>query len=101
MRQCTKAARFPQGSIQYRSEEHTPELQSPDHLVRRLLLEKKKTPTRRPACTQAVRNSRSFPNRSTADRSTGWTTARPRSNPQQLSTSAAERTFLRTSPPAH
>src|SRR5258708_9342671 len=29
-----------------RSEEHTSELQSPDHLVCRLLLEKKKTPTR-------------------------------------------------------
>src|SRR5258708_10805709 len=28
---------------QYRSEEHTSELQSPDHLVCRLLLEKKKT----------------------------------------------------------
>src|SRR5258708_16299834 len=28
-----------------RSEEHTSELQSPDHLVCRLLLEKKKTPT--------------------------------------------------------
>src|SRR5258708_31759362 len=27
-----------------RSEEHTPELQSPDHLVYRLLLEKKKQP---------------------------------------------------------
>src|SRR5258708_26942486 len=44
-----------------RSEEHTSELQSPDHLVCRLLLEKKKTqkhdkttttdePTARPAC---------------------------------------------------
>src|SRR5258708_18007404 len=30
---------------QYRSEEHTSELQSPDHLVCRLLLEKKKTNT--------------------------------------------------------
>src|SRR5258708_9575487 len=29
-----------------RSEEHTSELQSPDHLVCRLLLEKKKTPVR-------------------------------------------------------
>src|SRR5438552_13203659 len=28
--------------LQYRSEEHTSELQSPDHLVCRLLLEKKK-----------------------------------------------------------
>src|SRR5258708_10128381 len=31
-------------SIRSRSEEHTSELQSPDHLVCRLLLEKKKTP---------------------------------------------------------
>src|SRR5258708_26763087 len=31
-----------------RSEEHTSELQSPDHLVCRLLLEKKKNKTRRP-----------------------------------------------------
>src|SRR5258708_9844622 len=30
-----------------RSEEHTSELQSPDHLVCRLLLEKKKVPARR------------------------------------------------------
>src|SRR5258708_13671286 len=30
---------------QTQSEEHTSELQSPDHLVCRLLLEKKKTPT--------------------------------------------------------
>src|SRR5258708_30274685 len=29
--------------LDYRSEEHTSELQSPDHLVCRLLLEKKKT----------------------------------------------------------
>src|SRR5258708_10055888 len=32
-----------QGRHQNRSEEHTSELQSPDHLVCRLLLEKKKT----------------------------------------------------------
>src|SRR5258708_26728384 len=31
------------GEIQLRSEEHTSELQSPDHLVCRLLLEKKKS----------------------------------------------------------
>src|SRR5258708_29976872 len=31
-----------------RSEEHTSELQSPDHLVCRLLLEKKKTPIKKP-----------------------------------------------------
>src|SRR5258708_15177976 len=35
--------RYPPGS-RSRSEEHTSELQSPDHLVCRLLLEKKKTP---------------------------------------------------------
>src|SRR5258708_4386252 len=34
-----------------RSEEHTSELQSPDHLVCRLLLEKKKTPTSGPKVT--------------------------------------------------
>src|SRR5438552_18564828 len=32
----------PEGSAEGRSEEHTSELQSPDHLVCRLLLEKKK-----------------------------------------------------------
>src|SRR5258708_31652412 len=32
--------------VDTRSEEHTSELQSPDHLVCRLLLEKKKTPLR-------------------------------------------------------
>src|SRR5207244_11274835 len=32
-----------QRDLPYRSEEHTSELQSPDHLVCRLLLEKKKT----------------------------------------------------------
>src|SRR5207244_9203750 len=35
-----------QGSWQRRSEEHTSELQSPDHLVCRLLLEKKKMKAR-------------------------------------------------------
>src|SRR5258708_23220359 len=35
----------PAGSDPYRSEEHTSELQSPDHLVCRLLLEKKKNKT--------------------------------------------------------
>src|SRR5947208_13548137 len=33
-----------ESSCEERSEEHTSELQSPDHLVCRLLLEKKKTP---------------------------------------------------------
>src|SRR5258708_8182444 len=38
----------------HRSEEHTSELQSPDHLVCRLLLEKKKSyPTPPAACTEA------------------------------------------------
>src|SRR5207244_11320876 len=36
-------------SSQQRSEEHTSELQSPDHLVCRLLLEKKKNPEEREA----------------------------------------------------
>src|SRR5258708_18911051 len=34
---------LPEGTYGPRSEEHTSELQSPDHLVCRLLLEKKKT----------------------------------------------------------
>src|SRR5258708_29374164 len=41
---CTTAIEF---SELLRSEEHTSELQSPDHLVCRLLLEKKKTSTAR------------------------------------------------------
>src|SRR5438552_5427112 len=44
-----------------RSEEHTSELQSPDHLVCRLLLEKKKTRTR---------SSRPYARRTSARRST-------------------------------
>src|SRR5258708_22624183 len=36
-----------------RSEEHTSELQSPDHLVCRLLLEKKKNPGSRCRCSSA------------------------------------------------
>src|SRR5947208_10874798 len=35
------------GAVAFRSEEHTSELQSPDHLVCRLLLEKKKCADRR------------------------------------------------------
>src|SRR5258708_22173072 len=45
-----------------RSEEHTSELQSPDHLVCRLLLEKKKTvinPNEYNSCTSATARSRS------------------------------------------
>src|SRR5215216_7941367 len=38
-----EAGRRPPGRRPARSEEHTSELQSPDHLVSRLLLEKKKT----------------------------------------------------------
>src|SRR5258708_28913786 len=38
-----------------RSEEHTSELQSPDHLVCRLLLEKKKKTTRTQLITQLLR----------------------------------------------
>src|SRR5947208_16092080 len=37
------APNAPHGTASTRSEEHTSELQSPDHLVCRLLLEKKKT----------------------------------------------------------
>src|SRR5258708_24503985 len=37
------ATATPSPDVQKRSEEHTSELQSPDHLVCRLLLEKKKT----------------------------------------------------------
>src|SRR5258708_16168619 len=40
-RALAEAARRPKRFLQARSEEHTSELQSPDHLVCRLLLEKK------------------------------------------------------------
>src|SRR6266581_3399099 len=56
----TRAARYVRSGYR-RSEEHTSELQSPVHLVCRLLLEKKKTPAERPPtsislslCRQAV-----------------------------------------------
>src|SRR5438552_12876527 len=39
----TSCCRAPRGPTPPRSEEHTSELQSPDHLVCRLLLEKKKS----------------------------------------------------------
>src|SRR5947208_6708783 len=39
---ASAAAGVPKRAISWRSEEHTSELQSPDHLVCRLLLEKKK-----------------------------------------------------------
>src|SRR5258708_19285623 len=41
-------SRRPDGIVLTRSEEHTSELQSPDHLVCRLLLEKKKIEIRHP-----------------------------------------------------
>src|SRR5258708_19535414 len=47
------------GRAAARSEEHTSELQSPDHLVCRLLLEKKKNPT-----PPAPRSLRATPSRS-------------------------------------
>src|SRR5947208_13340551 len=40
-------AKFDEVAVEVRSEEHTSELQSPDHLVCRLLLEKKKHQTAR------------------------------------------------------
>src|SRR5258708_14089625 len=43
---CTVPASAVQSAFSRRSEEHTSELQSPDHLVCRLLLEKKKNTTR-------------------------------------------------------
>src|SRR5258708_23954979 len=43
-----------------RSEEHTSELQSPDHLVCRLLLEKKKKYTRMPKVTATCHTRRSW-----------------------------------------
>src|SRR5258708_29912024 len=54
----TQACRYSVGryslcGVSQRSEEHTSELQSPDHLVCRLLLEKKKT-TRSSACRPAA-----------------------------------------------
>src|SRR5258708_29479454 len=44
--------------VEFRSEEHTSELQSPDHLVCRLLLEKKKILTQITSQTKNVRISR-------------------------------------------
>src|SRR5438552_13806479 len=45
---------------QGRSEEHTSELQSPDHLVCRLLLEKKKNITHKNHNTPLTRHTRNF-----------------------------------------
>src|SRR5258708_11597059 len=50
---CVRSDPLPQASSSRRSEEHTSELQSPDHLVCRLLLEKKKTNTK-PALTNTT-----------------------------------------------
>src|SRR5258708_22865412 len=43
-RSCPSRYRNHRSTRRFRSEEHTSELQSPDHLVCRLLLEKKKNP---------------------------------------------------------
>src|SRR6185436_21111596 len=51
------------GGYAARSEEHTSELQSPDHLVCRLLLEKKKTQKRRTARDAAHRQPPRGPSR--------------------------------------
>src|SRR5438552_13328130 len=48
-RSMSTAASARENGPQKRSEEHTSELQSPDHLVCRLLLEKKKNPTPPPS----------------------------------------------------
>src|SRR5258708_31131676 len=47
-----RGGRDPGGRNRERSEEHTSELQSPDHLVCRLLLEKKKKKRHHPSCHQ-------------------------------------------------
>src|SRR5207244_9727302 len=52
----------PGGSLDPRSEEHTSELQSPDHLVCRLLLEKKKKKKKKD--TNKTRKSHSTTNKS-------------------------------------
>src|SRR5258708_21612113 len=48
-------------AVELRSEEHTSELQSPDHLVCRLLLEKKKKKTHNTAHKQHQRQKRASP----------------------------------------
>src|SRR5258708_26286106 len=50
---CRNEADVRQHRLHFRSEEHTSELQSPDHLVCRLLLEKKKN--RQPPTSSIVR----------------------------------------------
>src|SRR5438552_8566434 len=44
--------------VEYRSEEHTSELQSPDHLVCRLLLEKKKN--KKTQCQPLHKNNKKY-----------------------------------------
>src|SRR5690348_18051432 len=46
-----------QGANRFRSEEHTSELQSPVHLVCRLLLEKKNNQRHNPICSSTIRRS--------------------------------------------
>src|SRR5438552_6673029 len=62
-------AAFDKDANTIRSEEHTSELQSPDHLVCRLLLEKKKTNTTRsqPTRSRRARDSPSPPSRTTPE----------------------------------
>src|SRR5207244_11400003 len=52
-----RARRDRESAAAVRSEEHTSELQSPDHLVCRLLLEKKKTHSHTPVLTRAAHQS--------------------------------------------
>src|SRR5258708_31612097 len=52
----SRAARGRQSPVARRSEEHTSELQSPDHLVCRLLLEKKK----KYRCQQTIHDNTLF-----------------------------------------
>src|SRR5258708_29629187 len=62
----TYHARF-QRSEAARSEEHTSELQSPDHLVCRLLLEKKNTQTRMRAIARSAVTTFQLPSVSRSD----------------------------------
>src|SRR5258708_10550378 len=55
---CRTQSGIPGGKNRLRSEEHTSELQSPDHLVCRLLLEKKKNKTRQERCRTRKDNVR-------------------------------------------
>src|SRR5258708_30864679 len=57
-RLTTSQQALPFGAEKFRSEEHTSELQSPDHLVCRLLLEKKKSATSRPSMLKKLELSK-------------------------------------------